>query len=86
MNKILAFFRQMRDKGYVPLKYLFSSCLAFGIDYILHLFLDHVIPLGAAMEIGAFFAWSVSSLTNFFVNRNFVFHSSAPLKIALPEY
>ena len=31
-------------------------------------------------------AWVVSSLTNFFMNRNFVFRSSAPLKTALPEY
>ena len=86
MSKVRLFFSQMRYKGYIPLKYLFSSCLAFGIDFVLHLFLDHVIPLGAAMEIGAIIAWCVSSLTNFFMNRNFVFHSSAPLKTALPEY
>ncbi len=86
MNKLKEFLNRMRDKGWVPLKYLFSSCVAFGIDYILHLLLDAVIPLGASMEIGALFAWCCSSITNFFINRNIVFHSSAPLRIALPEY
>ena len=86
MTKLKAFWNRMRDVGWVPLKYLFSSCLAFAIDYVIHLYLDSVIPLAASMEIGAFLAWCVSSITNFFVNRNFVFHSSAPLKIALPEY
>ena len=57
MNKLKEFLNRMRDKGWVPLKYLFSSCVAFGIDYILHLLLDAVIPLGASMEIGALFAW-----------------------------
>lgn len=86
MKKIIAFWNRMRDAGWVPLKYLFSSCLAFVIDYVIHLYLDSIIPLAASMEISAFLAWCVSSITNFFVNRNFVFHSSAPLKIALPEY
>ena len=38
------------------------------------------------MEIAAPAAWIVSSLTNFFLNRNFVFRSNAPLAAALPEY
>jgi len=67
------------------LKYLFSSGAAFVIDYILLLLLDRILPV-ASMEIGAFFAWTVSSLTNFFLNRNFVFESNAPLRKALPEY
>ena len=66
------------------LKYLFSSGAAFVIDYVLLLF-DSILPV-ASMEIGAFCAWIVSSLTNFFLNRNFVFASDAPLRIALPEY
>ncbi|MBQ4606707.1 MAG: GtrA family protein [Clostridia bacterium] len=86
MTKLKLFWQRMRDVGWVPLKYLFSSCLAFAIDYVLHLYLDAAIPLAASMEIGAFLAWCVSSITNFFVNRNFVFHSSAPLRVALPEY
>lgn len=86
MTNWKAFRSRMQNAGWVPLKYLFSSCLAFAIDYVLHLYLDSVIPLAASMEISAFLAWCVSSITNFFVNRNFVFHSSAPLKIALPEY
>ncbi len=76
----------MREKGWVPLKYLFSSCLAFGIDYVLHLFLNGVLPFALAMEVGGFIAWCVSSLTNFFVNRHFVFRSPVPLKTALTEY
>lgn len=69
------------------LKYLFSSGAAFVIDYVLLLLFDSILPFPAAsMEIGALFAWIVSSLTNFFLNRNFVFASDAPLRIALPEY
>jgi len=86
MNKILAILNRMRQEDWVPLKYLFSSCLSFVIDFTLHLLLNAVIPSAAAMEIGAFLAWTVSSLTNFFVNRSFVFHSAVPLKKALPEY
>lgn len=86
MNKIRLFLLRMRESGYVPLKYLFSSCVAFGIDYILHLFLHAVIPSAFSMEIGAAVAWCCSSLVNFFINRNFVFHSTAPLYKALPEY
>ena len=86
MNRIHTFFLRMKNSGYVPLKYLFSSCVAFGIDYVLHLFLNAVIPSSLAMEIGAAIAWCVSSITNFFINRNFVFHSTAPLHVALPEY
>lgn len=66
-------------------KYLLSSGAAFVIDYILLLVLDSVLP-AASLEIGAFLAWVVSSLTNFFLNRNFVFMSQVPLKKALPEY
>lgn len=67
------------------LKYLFSSGAAFVIDYVLLLLFDSILPV-ASMEIGAFCAWIVSSLTNFFLNRNFVFASDVPLRIALPEY
>jgi len=86
MSKLREFINRMRDKGWIPLKYLFSSCVAFGIDYILHLLFDALIPSDASMEIGAFLAWGCSSITNFFINRNFVFHSAAPLRVALPEY
>lgn len=67
------------------LKYLFSSGIAFVIDYLLLLLLDAVLPV-ASLEIGAAIAWVCSSLTNFFLNRNFVFRASTPLRIALPEY
>ncbi len=68
------------------LKYLFSSVAAFVIDYILLLLLDGLIPIKASMEIAAPIAWVVSSLTNFALNRNFVFQSNTPLLPALGEY
>jgi len=75
------------------LKYLFSSCVAFVIDYVLLLILEDHLPgvmLGdmelGPLELGAAIAWIFSSLTNFFLNRNFVFRSSTPLRVALPEY
>lgn len=86
MTKLRTFCEKMKAAGWAPVKYLFSSCLAFAIDYVLHLYLNSVIPLAASMEIGAFLAWCCSSAVNFTVNRSFVFHSSAPLKVALPEY
>lgn len=86
MTKLRTFWEKMKAAGWVPVKYLFSSCLAFAIDYVLHLYLNSVIPLAASMEIGAFLAWCCSSAVNFTVNRSLVFHSSAPLKVALPEY
>ena len=88
-------FRPIRDSYRIyktiflasrSLKYLFSSGLAFVIDYVLLLLLDGVLPVAASMEIAAPAAWIVSSLTNFFLNRNFVFRSNAPLAVALPEY
>lgn len=72
---------RMKEK----LKYLFSSGVAFGIDYVLLLVFERSLPV-ASLELGALLAWIVSSLTNFFINRNFVFKSDAPLKKALPEY
>ncbi len=72
---------RMKEK----LKYLFSSGVAFGIDYVLLLVFERSLPV-ASLELGALLAWVVSSLTNFFINRNFVFKSDAPLKKALPEY
>ena len=88
-------FRPLRDSVRIywniflaskSLKYLFSSGLAFIIDYALVLLLDAVIPSALSMEIAMVAAWICSSLTNFFINRNFVFRSDAPLIQALPEY
>lgn len=67
------------------IKYIFSSGVAFILDYAILLILDSILPV-ASMEIGAVIAWICSSLTNFFLNRNFVFKSSVPLRIAFPEY
>ncbi len=67
------------------IKYLLSSGIAFIIDYALILLLNAILPV-ASMEIGALGAWCVSSLTNFFLNHNVVFHSKVPIKKALAEY
>ncbi len=73
--------------GSRSLKYIFSSGAAFVIDYVLFVLLGRIFTFEGAMElIAAPGAWVVSSLTNFFMNRNFVFRSDAPLKTALPEY
>ncbi len=70
------------------LKYLFSSCVAFVIDFAVLLGLNQLLKgvMLGSMEISAAIAWVFSSLTNFFINRNFVFRSSTPLRVALPEY
>ena len=67
------------------LKYVFSSVIAFIIDYILLLLLNKYLPI-ASLEIGAFIAWCVSSFVNFTVNRKFVFNSTVPLGKSLIEY
>ncbi len=78
------------------LKYIFSSGVAFIIDFIifgilLKLFTALFTMLPFPIEDWSYLpativAWIVSSLTNFFMNRNFVFRSDAPIKKALPEY
>lgn len=75
----------MLKKHALKIKYLFSSGVAFIIDYLLLLYFNSVLPV-ASLEIGAFIAWCVSSIINFFINRNFVFESDLPLIKALPEY
>ncbi len=71
------------------LKYIFSSGLAFLVDYLLIMLLADllggVFP-NLSTEIAAIPAWIVSSLTNFTVNRGFVFRSKASLLPALGEY
>ncbi|MBE6542222.1 MAG: GtrA family protein [Ruminococcaceae bacterium] len=70
------------------MKYLFSSLVAFLIDYTLLIILNSSLSVVsiASLEISAVIAWCVSSLTNFFLNRNFVFRSSTPLPKAFAEY
>ncbi len=67
------------------LKYVFSSVVAFIIDYVLLLVLNGILPV-ASLEIGAFIAWCVSSFVNFTINRKFVFNSTVPLGSSLIEY
>ena len=94
-NNSVSHFRPIRDSYRIyksiflaskSLKYLFSSGLAFLIDYALTLLLAALIPLELSLEIAMVAAWICSSLTNFFLNRNFVFRSDAPLIKAMPEY
>ncbi len=71
------------------LKYIFSSVVAFFVDYVLIMLLTDL--LGGvfpklSMEIAALLAWIVSSATNFTINRSFVFHSKANIWTALGEY
>lgn len=68
------------------LKYLFSSGAAFVIDYILLLGIDYLLSSTVSMEIGAFCAWCVSSMTNLLLNRYFVFHSDSSFAHDFLEY
>lgn len=71
------------------LKYIFSSVVAAAIDYVLLLVLTDllggVLP-ALSMEVAALLAWIVSSLSNFMINRNFVFRSNAHVLKAMGEY
>lgn len=70
-----------------PLKFLFSSGVAFIIDYVLLMVLNKYINVAVGtMEIAALLAWCTSSLTNFFLNRVFVFKSNAPFWPSFAEY
>lgn len=86
MEKWKAFLDTMREKGFVPLKYLASSVAAFGVNYVLLLVLDKRIPSVGSMELAAVIAWIVSSFLNFTLNRKWVFRSDAPYRAAFLEY
>jgi len=71
------------------LKYIFSSAVAFLVDYVLIMLFENIlggISPNLSMEIAALPAWIVSSATNFTLNRSFVFRSKAPIIPALGEY
>lgn len=84
------------------LKYLFSSLLAFLINYFLFLGLRtfvftgetnlqlpeflHTLLTKGHREIALVLAWIVSSFTNFLVNRCFVFKSKVSVVKAAAEY
>lgn len=71
------------------LKYIFSSVVAFLVDYVLIMLFENILGgifPNLSMEIAALPAWIVSSATNFTINRSFVFRSRAPLLTALGEY
>ena len=80
---MLAFIKKLWASS--AIRFALSSLLAFTIDYLLMLLLMRIFP-SVPHEIILFITWCVSSITNFFVNRTFVFHSSAPLLPALGEY
>ena len=76
----------MRERGFIPLKYLASSVAAFGVNYVLLLVLDKRIPSVGSMELAAVIAWIVSSFLNFTLNRKWVFRSDTSYKAAFLEY
>ena len=76
MEKWKSFLGTMREKSFVPLKYLASSVAAFGVNYVLLLVLDKQIPSVGSMELAALIAWIVSSFLNFTLNRKWVFRAN----------
>lgn len=86
MEKWKAFLGTMREKGFVPLKYLASSVAAFGVNYVLLLVLDKRIPSVGSMELAAVIAWVFSSFLNFTLNRKWVFRSDTSYRAAFLEY
>ena len=85
------FFSRFRAivKSSQTIRFALSSLLAFLIDYtitlVLEALLKDVVP-DFNKEIAFVSAWIVSSLVNFTVNREFVFHSTKKLSVALGEY
>ena len=71
------------------LKYALSSFGCFLLDYVLTLILSallkHISP-DLHREIAVLISWIISSGTNFFINRRFVFHSKNNLLKAMGEY
>lgn len=86
MEKWKSFLGAMRERGFIPLKYLASSVAAFGVNYVLLLVLDKRIPSVGSMELAAVIAWIVSSFLNFTLNRKWVFRSDTSYKAAFLEY
>ena len=78
MDKWKSFLGTMREKGFVPLKYLASSVVAFGVNYVLLLVLDKRIPSVGSMELAALIAWIISSFINFTINRKWVSGAAHP--------
>lgn len=70
------------------LKFLFSSGVAFVIDTLLLILLAPLLPWGNAVNEAAAqsIAWIVSSLSNFTINRKFVFRAKGGLWLALGQY
>ncbi len=70
-----------------PLKYVFSSGVAFLIDFSVFVLLNKYLNIGfLKSEICIGVAWIISSLINFTINRSFVFKSSVHVGKALIEY
>ena len=70
-----------------PLKFVFSSGVAFLLDITIFSLLDRYLNIGFfKLEICHFTAWCFSSLTNFFINRYFVFKSGTKFWPSFAEY
>ncbi len=75
-------------KNSTGIKYLFSSGVAFVINYAilvaLELWLAPIFVLGA--EIAMVSAWLISSVVNFFINRYWVFKADGNLFAEASKY
>lgn len=81
VNKLFSLIKKLYNM--TSLRYIASSGIAFIIDYALLLLVEYVLgDLPLAMEIAAIVAWIISSQTNFWINRLWVFKSEGKI---LPE-
>ena len=75
-------------KNSTGIKYLFSSGVAFVINYailvLLELWLSPIFVLGA--EVAMVSAWLISSVVNFFINRCWVFKAKGNLLTEASKY
>ncbi|MBE6569158.1 MAG: GtrA family protein [Ruminococcaceae bacterium] len=84
--KLKNLIHEIREKGLEPFKYLISSGVAFLINWFLFMILDKLIGGRLSWEFATIPAWLISSLTNFTMNRVWVFRSNSSLWKALTEY
>lgn len=85
MKKIMCLVKEFLNA--TTLKYIISSVVAFVIDYALLLILEASFSrLLLSMELAQAIAWIVSSQTNFWINRCWVFKSAKRVTPELLSY
>ena len=77
-----------RIKKQTAIKYLFSSGVAFLINYAILILLEHCLAgkLTLGAEIAMVCAWLTSSLVNFLINRYWVFLAKGNLLTEASKY